>query len=662
MLALVVVLVLGGGVWLATQGSRGGARETEETVETGETRSAAPEPVPALEEGLAALPGPEARRQGEVQPDAPAQARAVGERKATLALRLVARETKKPLAGVGVVAACQDGEDLLIVSGSRATVSRGSRSDREGRLEIELCAGHEHQLRVDPFGQAHVRAVTLDLDPFFPGERRESEIELETSDDLRWFAQVVDDATGEPVAGAVVEWTESWPLGAPAPMISGADGVLALPFASWKESLVRISHPGFYPAEARLGSGHETPAQAEIVHLLRPARLAVRVHDGLAAPLGDLAVELHFDGPVPDPRLQARRGRTDPDGTCVLEDLPPRAGCQVIVRRPGEPTQRKGLVLEPGQTRELVFEFGGGCTLRGRAQDQEGAPLAGLDLWRLGGEDVPGYLEPEHERAVVDKVRCDADGRFAFENVPSGTWWIGAAPYARRSGGSVPLTARVVLLPGERVHELDLTAPPGLYIRGVVHTEDRQAVEALVTARREEARIEARSDSRGRFVLGPLPAGEWFLEATPSLESSEPEPSVESLGSLSVSVKRATVKRLPEGPPPLTAPSPRVRAFAGDADVDLCLRAGGGLSGIVLDPAGVPAARARVEVVSEDDGSTHSTECDEDGAFRFPGLPPGRFILRARAGDLAAASGPERVQRGQWSTGLELRLSRGGAR
>lgn len=653
-LALVVVLALGGGAWLATQGSREGARETAEEV------SAAPEPMSALEDsGLAALPSPGVRRQGDARPGAKAKVRPVAEGRGTLALRLVARETKVPLAGVKAFAECEERWDAHLASGARATESRSSGSDADGRLEIELCAGHEHQLRIDPLGQAHVRAVTLDLLPFHPGERRESEIELETRDDLRWFGRVVDDATGEPIAGAIVAWTESWPLGAPAPAISGGDGVLALPFASWKDALVRITHPGFCAAEARLGRGHEAPAQAETVRLLRPARLAVRVRDGLAAPLCDLAVELHFDAPVPDPRLQVFRGRTDQAGTCVFEELPPRVGCQVVVRRPGEPTQREGLVLEPGQTRELVFEFGGGCTLRGRAQDGSGAPLAGLDLWRLG-EDVPGYLEPEHERSVVDKVRCDADGRFAFEDVPSGTWWIGAAPYARRSGGSVPLAARVVIAPGERVHELTLTAPPGLFIRGLVHTEARQAAEALVTATRDDSRVEARSDARGRFVLGPLPAGEWLLEATPAQEPGEP--AVELHGGLASSVKRASVKRVRAGAPPLSAPSRPVRAFAGDAGVDLCLRAGGGLSGIVVDPAGIPAARAQVEAVSEDDGSTRTTECDQDGAFRFPGLLPGRFFLRACSGELSAASGPERVDRGEWSTGLELRLSRSGAR
>lgn len=690
LLAFFVVLALLAAAWLATVGTRPGRSQGDGPVETSsgagvmevgeealtalplesETRRANDAPLATLEEGLLVTPkGKEGRPST-----------------ATLALRLVARETKAPLRGVSVQLSSGLPGDVVYVSGSRGDERTCPRSDADGRVELEARPWGGYSLQIDPLGKSHVRPERFQVPELEPGQRHEVEIEVMTRDDRRWFGRVLDDETGAPLSGARVEWDESWPAGEPAPIVSGADGLLALEFASWRKSSVRVVHEGYREAAVALAAGHETPELAEAVRLVRPARLSVRVRDGSGVPLREVAVEVRFAPAALDssgrpgsevgqafallaqhpratevfsagdlgsvleelgapflPTATARaagdrlQAYTDAEGRCAFEGLPPGVDGEAIARRPGEPAQRQALHLASGEARELDFEFGSACNLRGRVEDEEGRPVAGLDLWRLAGEkDLPGYLDSEHESGAVDKLRTDAEGRFLFRSVPAGAWWIGAAPYERRGGASVPLTTRIVVTPGERVREMVLTCPAALYIRGRVRTEAGGPLAAEVTASREDSSVRATADARGNFVLGPLPAGAWELEAAelPGALGSPP-------GS------------------PLRASSGPVRAYAGATEVELRLRAGGALSGIVLDASGTPAPGAEVEAYCEQDGSMQRAACDERGAFRLEGLAAGSYRLLARAAESVRVLGPVHVEAGRWSPPVELRLAPG---
>ncbi len=61
----------------------------------------------------------------------------------------------------------------------------------------------------------------------------------------------------------------------------------------------------------------------------------------------------------------------------------------------------------------------------------------------------------------------------------------------------------------------------------------------------------------------------------------------------------------------------------------------GGVAGTVLDPSGRRVA-ARVEAVAAETGRTFSSGPSATGAYRFPALPPGEYVLRAIADGFAA--------------------------
>jgi hypothetical protein len=383
------------------------------------------------------------------------------------------------------------------------------------------------------------------------------------------------------------------------------------------------------PVDVEVDATHAGPESAVSVALLKPAEVVVLVRDERGLPLADVDVELEL---VPEP-ASVRRARTDTLGTCHLEAVAPCVPLRVSVRRPPVPRQLQELTLAPDEERTLEFVFGQGCRIDGVVVDEAERPLAGLDLWRLAGEETPAFLTKEHEAAVVDKARTDRDGRFAFQGVPSGPWSIGAAPYAWRGPGTAPLTEHLWIAAEERARTLKLVAPSSLFLRGRVLDQHEKPAHARVRATNGDVSFEEPTGVNGEFVLGPLAEGSWTLAA-------------EALA-LSVGL---------DPRPEAAASSGERRVQAGQSDLVLRLRHALTLHGRVLDAGGHPAARAEVEVACENEEEPHVTRGDADGFFRLGGLPDGRCRLLARSGTQAA----ERILAltpGQ-ASGVEVRLRR----
>lgn len=643
-LALLLLLALGGAGWFLARGGRHPERPGAHAARGEEPgRGGAREPLPEPE----VTPAPASERE-------PAEGEALadeeGEPRAWLLVRCVAREDGKPLAGLALVLAPAERFGSWTGLGAVGSLFPGAadvgpRTDADGRVELEVEPGVELSLFVRamklPVGQEPVTVPALAAD-----ERRELELEFLTRDDRHWYGLVLDDESGAPLGGASADWVHAAGPEVPggrSQAIAAADGLLALEFASWWASWATITSPGYFPGCVQLEAGHESPERALPIRLARAARLEVRVRDELGAPLVGVPVEAVSGVPAELVTVAERvtgislprdteRGVTDGAGGCALEGLAPRDELSVVIRPGIGRSQRQSVRLEPGESRTLEFTVGRGCRLEGQAQDERGEPLAGLDLWRLAALGASVYLGAEHEQAVVDKVRTDARGRFVFESVSPGDWWIGPAPYHGRTG-IVPRAARVTIEPGESRKAFTLVCSATRYLAGKVLSSAGLPAEASLTAERGSLRVRGTSGADGRFFVGPLDAGTWQLQA-----------------------------RRESGP---DAPSESLRAEAGQSELVLRLRPGGRVFGSVRDELGRPAAGAEVRLLAGDAAEAYGTIADEEGAFSLGGVEPGTYPLRASTASSVAVlelvpvrsdgpTGPLEVYLGP---GTELRLT-----
>ena len=70
------------------------------------------------------------------------------------------------------------------------------------------------------------------------------------------------------------------------------------------------------------------------------------------------------------------------------------------------------------------------CRIHGVASEVDGTPAEGLTVWLLPADEVAfvKYFAAVERRDTLDRSATDAAGRFAFENVEPGAWWVGPAP------------------------------------------------------------------------------------------------------------------------------------------------------------------------------------------------------------------------------------------
>ena len=150
----------------------------------------------------------------------------------------------------------------------------------------------------------------------------------------------------------------------------------------------------------------------------------------------------------------------------------------------------------------------------------------------------------------------------------------------------------------------------------------------MILARTPAATPPARSGEEGRFVLGPLVAGDYRIEARP-----------------------ADHHRFAASPVP-------VLARAGDEDVVVRLEVGGVVSGRVVDgPTGRPV-RAVVDLLPSSLRGTEGAQravTEKNGRFEFRHVLAGSYELSARTGRKAIATRSGLiVERGNEVKGIQL--------
>lgn len=611
------------------------------------------------------LPAIELAPAREQVPEQVAQAAQKSTASTTARLRVLvqSREDGAPLAGVRVIATAEGaGGVRRDVDGALATLGEAPRTDTNGRAELELQAGATHELLALRGSELLAQRP---VDALEAGAELELVLEVDRGDGVHLVGQLVDADTSAPIEGFIrvadnllgrtVRSSShggrsvSEPLAKPfdsSPAIeTDARGRFELDAATSRRPFAEATAPGYTRAIFAVAAGHADRDKPLQVRLSRAAEAALVVTDRSRAPIADADIEFAADAY----QLQQRetmldfysgealiwRARTGSDGRATISDLPSRVSLTLSVRATGLPPRVEAdrIVMQPAERREFTLVLGSGATITGTLADQHGTAIAARELWRAPADgSLPGLFRRNTQPAA--KATTDAQGRFRFDSVPVGNWWIGPAPAARsrEADDLAPFAQCIEVGDEDGTRELSLRAYRGLFITGVVVDSSgapaqRCGVFAFLAGTR--AFDDEQTDADGKFSLGPLADGVWNVSAEQRHGSQ--------------------------------AKSESIEARAGSGELVLTLLEGGSIVGEVVDPAS--GARVECEVslcrtYPEADGWSMTTS--DDGAIDFGGVMPGTYTVSARTRDgRAGTRGGIVVASGARVEGVRIELSAG---
>jgi len=298
-------------------------------------------------------------------------------------------------------------------------------------------------------------------------------------------------------------------------------------------------------------------------------------------------------------------------------------------------------------------------------------PEQKLGTARIGGRVVAGDTGvPQREAAVLlasrelgepRRTTTDAEGRYAFADLPAGRYVLTVVPSRFRTaylGTAMPWTGSrgeiVELADGQQIRNLDVPLERAAAISGrVVDEFGEPMANVRVNALSSEPGGASRSagaglplsDDRGRFRVFGLEPGQYYLKAEAPGQSRAVAGDSADEGYLptyypgTANATEAPLLTLERG------------QELGELEIRLVRSRTYRISGLVLGSDGRPAPEVQVMVTEQHEGGGmrgfgHQTKAD--GTFEIVNLPPGEYVLAALprgAGgrDAAEASAPVRV-------------------
>jgi hypothetical protein len=546
-----------------------------------------------------------------------------------------------PLAGLGIVHEVR--KDTFA---SRA-IEWSTTTDAKGHAELEVEPDKPLLITVQGNGDF---LQDRELAPLDAGQSVEVLFEFPTREDVHLHGQLVAAESGSPLAGTVTVLRGSH---SGRVLATSADGQFELNGCSWESSIARAE------AECRamemivVAAGHESPEQPLVVRLAMGATVEFTLHDRFGAAIPSAWIQLR----APRVRLQHSflrlldsgygdelfwQARTDSEGHATIAQIVPSAPLAVTVIQGGEwHRELESIRLNPGESRSIDLVVGGVSKIVGRLRDEHGIGIPLRDVWLMPARSGSrGLFLPWDQ--PLHSMLTGTDGRFQFDGIAAGRWWIGPAP---EHESDVPPLAEFVTVTDDAPELIVVVqVQRGVHIRGSVL--DARGIPApscvvRVSMIDGEGEWHVGADDAGCFEAGPLPGGRWRLCAF-------------GLGGVHAS-------SLP------------VEVDAGTSDVLLRLRFGGEISGSVLGVAGVlpneyELGWGRVDRPNDETLGWRS-RVFMDGTFCLDELLPATYVLvaRSRHGAIGVRNGVvvrpgERRDIGtiQLSDGAVLHLTHGG--
>jgi len=355
------------------------------------------------------------------------------------------------------------------------------------------------------------------------------------------------------------------------------------------------------------------------------------VVDAAGKPVEGAEIRLNEAGDPAVPRFREESGEpaglSGGDGFFRIEDLRAGSTVDVSVARSGyAPGSAQGIQIPTEQPLRIVLQAVG--SLSGRVIDPDGKPIAGAYVHvEVRPPGRGSRFRVFSGGPLFD--RTDAEGSFRITNVTPGPVSLGARAPGWQDGSVADLELRG----GEDKRGIEIVLSAAAVLAGrVLSPAGRALPGAEVLLAPGESRSTgfhmSTSDADGHYVLDNLPPGQRTIEA------SHPE--------------HGTVRR-------------QVELRVGENSQDITLEGGSEVSGRVVDDSGVPVAGAQVWMAGPPSLRPLSVLSQSDGTFRFTGVADGTYQASvSKEGFAPAARVPVTVE-GSSLTGIELRLTRGGA-
>lgn len=400
---------------------------------------------------------------------------------------------------------------------------------------------------------------------------------------------VVDGSNGAPLAGAVVRWGEK--------RVEWADARGELSWSEAEPTRVTVGARGYLPMRVLVGPQTETIA-------LRPGGLT------LSGIVRDL-----YGGVVPGAIVTAGSlafARADDEGRYSLT-VP--AGHWSIEARSGDYfPSRRAVQLTEDATAD--FDLLPGGAIEGIVEDEHGAPMP--DAAVSYGVLVPRVSGYSYSPVSASQgTRTDASGRFRIAPLRPASYQL----FARTESASTPapLSVRIALL--EARDDVRLVVRPGHTVDGRVFDDQGVPIAGarVVAQHRAGNEIETVSSVSGTYRLRGLHAGPWTFRASAGR------------GDVGSRVSRV----IEDEPEPIDLRVTRGGQIHGHVH-------GGAGSHVTLGIPEGPMSFAELARANAVRGL--ATIAADDGSFAFPSVPPGAWIVRARADDGHTGSSPVELE------------------
>ena len=463
--------------------------------------------------------------------------------------------------------------------------------------------------------------------------------------------RVVADDSGDPIPNAKVDFSTTTTARA---TLTDGEGRFAIDTAPGVSRLA-VTKAGYARRDVALQPGRVD------VRLVRTGVITGVVVDTAGEPVPNAVVRAEARAPDRDLFLVAASGTTDDRGEYRLSGLTERrvvVSAQAIglqsppVYFPGVASAAEGEPLEVKAGDEIDrinltvavadnstiavnggFRFIATSGLRPLTPGEAGATVRGRVVSSTGGAIAGATVRlMQQARREGASTRTDRDGRFAFADVVPGSFLIAASKNGF-SSDELPFGRTIAVTATGASAELTLT--PWGSVSGRVTDEFGEPVQGasmqllrlqFQNGRRQLASVSTRtSDDRGVFRIFGVAPGQYILSA--------------SAGDVSTAELPGYIRTYYPGVTDAAA-SPFITVGAGQAqsgaDVTLVRQRTARVSGIVRDAQGRPGLAGSLNLIPSQSSALLATgvgaRVGDGGAFEFPNVPPGRYVIQMYRG------------------------------